>query len=149
MFSTASLAAAGAGGIDEGGGAAAFAGALAGAGAPPAFGAAAAAAPTAPTEPSSAPTATVSPVFTAMSASTPEAGALTSKVTLSVSSSTSGSSTLIASPGCLNHLPTVASVIDSPSAGTRISVAISSRQPLTRLLLRGVGRLGSPRAELS
>src|SRR6266849_9686582 len=71
--------------------------------------------------PSSAPTATVSPSLAAMSARTPAAGAGTSIVTLSVSSSTSGSSTATASPGCLNHLPMVASVTDSPSAGTRIS----------------------------
>src|SRR5262245_8285876 len=45
-------------------------------------------------------------------------------VTLSVSSSTSGSSTATRSPGCLNHLPMVASVTDSPSVGTRISVMI-------------------------
>src|SRR5262245_29719199 len=56
-----------------------------------------------------------------MSESTPAAGAGTSKLTLSVSSSTSGSSTATASPGCLNHLPTVASVTDSPRAGTRMS----------------------------
>ena len=49
------------------------------------------------------------------------AGAGTSMVTLSVSSSTSGSSTATASPGFLNHLPMVASVIDSPSVGTRTS----------------------------
>ena len=71
--------------------------------------------------PSSAPTATVSPFFAAISESTPAAGAGTSSVTLSVSSSTSGSSTATASPGCLNHLPTVASVTDSPRVGTRIS----------------------------
>src|SRR5467141_3820042 len=71
--------------------------------------------------PSSAPTATVSPSLAAISASTPAAGAGTSIVTLSVSSSTSGSSTATGSPGCLNHLPMVASVTDSPSAGTRIS----------------------------
>ena len=59
-----------------------------------------------------------------MSASTPAAGAGTSTVTLSVSSSTSGSSTATASPGFLNHCPTVASVTDSPSAGTMISIAI-------------------------
>ena len=74
--------------------------------------------------PSSAPTATVSPSLAAISASTPAAGAGTSIVTLSVSSSTSGSSTATASPGCLNHLPIVASVTDSPSVGTRISVMI-------------------------
>src|SRR4051812_14201102 len=71
--------------------------------------------------PSRAPTATVSPSLAAMSDSTPAAGAGTSIVTLSVSSSTNGSSTATASPGFLNHLPMVASVTDSPSVGTRIS----------------------------
>src|SRR5205823_1600098 len=75
-----------------------------------------------PIAPSNAPTATVSPFFAAISDNTPAAGAGTSIVTLSVSSSTSGSSTATASPGFLNHLPMVASVTDSPSAGTRISV---------------------------
>src|SRR5512139_83991 len=75
--------------------------------------------------PSSAPTATVSPFFAAMSESTPAAGAGTSSVTLSVSSSTSGSSAATASPGCLNHLPTVASVTDSPRVGTRMSAMTS------------------------
>ena len=74
--------------------------------------------------PSSAPTATVSPSLAAISPSTPAAGAGTSSVTLSVSSSTSGSSTATASPGFLNHLPTVASVTDSPRVGTRMSVAM-------------------------
>src|SRR5437868_11454734 len=45
-------------------------------------------------------------------------------VTLSVSSSTSGSSTATGSPGRLNHLPIVASVTDSPSAGTRMSAMV-------------------------
>src|SRR5262249_25660800 len=71
--------------------------------------------------PSSAPSATVSLSLAAMSPSTPAAGAGTSIVTLSVSSPTSGSSTATGSPGFLNHLPMVASVTDSPSAGTRIS----------------------------
>src|SRR5215472_9337769 len=75
--------------------------------------------------PSRAPTATVSPSLAAMSLSTPAAGAGTSIVTLSVSSSTSGSSTATGSPGFLNHLPIVASVTDSPSVGTRISVMVS------------------------
>src|SRR4051812_28636941 len=59
-----------------------------------------------------------------MSPSVPAAGALTSKVTLSVSNSTSGSSALTGSPGFLNQRPTVASLTDSPRVGTRISVAI-------------------------
>jgi len=71
------------------------------------------------------PIATVSPSFAEISASVPAAGAGTSIVTLSVSSSTSGSSTETASPGCLNHLPMVASVTDSPSVGTRMSAMIS------------------------
>src|SRR5262245_43889952 len=77
-----------------------------------------------PIVPSTAPTATVSPDFTATSARTPEAGAGTSTVTLSVSSSTRGSSAATASPACLNHWPTVASTTDSPKLGTLISVAI-------------------------
>ena len=78
--------------------------------------------------PSNAPTATVSPAFTATSDKTPAAGAGTSSVTLSVSSSTSGSSTATASPGCLNHLPTVASVTDSPRVGTRMSAMVQPFQ---------------------
>src|SRR6516165_2135025 len=87
---------------------------------------AAAPAPAAPSliSPSTAPTATVSPSLAAIPASTPAAGAGTSIVTLSVSSSTSGSSTATASPVFLNHLPMVASVTDSPSAGTRISAML-------------------------
>ena len=80
--------------------------------------------------PRSAPTATVSPSLTVTSVSTPAAGAGTSIVTLSVSSSTNGSSTATTSPGFLNHLPIVASVTDSPSAGTRISAMASL--PLSR-----------------
>src|SRR3954451_10369405 len=74
--------------------------------------------------PSSAPGVTVSPSFAVISASAPAAGAFPSSVTLSVSSSTSGSSALTASPAFLNHLPIVASLTDSPSVGTRISVAM-------------------------
>ena len=104
----------------------------AGGAAPPsgaAFGAsagagAAAAAPPSTIEPSTAPGATVSPSLARISPSTPAAGALTSSVTLSVSSSTSGSSAFTASPGFLNHWPMVASETDSPSVGTRISVAM-------------------------
>src|SRR4051812_22607713 len=74
--------------------------------------------------PSSAPTATVSPSLAAISPSTPADGAGTSIVTLSVSSSTNGSSTATASPAFLNQRPMVASVTDSPSVGTRISVMV-------------------------
>ena len=55
---------------------------------------------------------------------TPACGAGTSSVTLSVSSSTTGSSRSTRSPGCFSHFATVASVTDSPSVGTRISTAI-------------------------
>jgi hypothetical protein len=59
-----------------------------------------------------------------ISASVPATGAGTSTVTLSVSSSTSGSSTATGSPTAFIHFATVASVTDSPSAGTLISVVI-------------------------
>src|SRR5690348_10522504 len=117
----------------SGGGVFAVGGAVAAAGAATFAGAAAAAAAgeavagfAAPSViwPSNAPTATVSPSFAAISPSTPAAGAGTSIVTLSVSSSTSGSSTATASPVFLNHRPIVASVTDSPSVGTRISVMV-------------------------
>src|SRR5690606_15814662 len=58
----------------------------------------------------SAPTATVAPCSPLISPRTPADGAGTSSVTLSVSSSTSGSSASTPSPGLLNHFPTVASV---------------------------------------
>ena len=83
--------------------------------------------------PSNAPTPTVSPFLAVISPSTPAAGAGTSSVTLSVSSSTSGSSTATASPGCLNHLPTVASVTDSPRVGTRMSAMV---QPFHTFMTR-------------
>ncbi len=79
-----------------------------------------------PIMPSNASTSTVSPVSTVISARTPAAGDGSSIVTLSVSSSTRGSSTATASPACLNHWITSASVTDSPSVGTRISVLIIS-----------------------
>src|SRR5216683_1513557 len=75
--------------------------------------------------PSKAPTATVWPSLATISPSVPAEGAGTSIVTLSVSSSTNGSSTATASPAFLNHRPMVASVTDSPSVGTRISVMVS------------------------
>ncbi len=84
------------------------------------------AAPTAPSLicPSRAPTATVWPSAAIISPSVPAEGAGTSIVTLSVSSSTNGSSTATASPAFLNQRPMVASVTDSPNVGTRISVMI-------------------------
>src|SRR3984957_4259943 len=106
----------GAGAAGAGAGAAALAGAAAGFGAAPAV----------PSLicPSKAPTATVSPSLAVISPSVPADGAGTSMVTLSVSSSTNGSSTATASPAFLNQRPIVASVTDSPSVGTRISVMV-------------------------
>src|SRR5271166_2153053 len=135
LLSAAILAADGAGGMavdGAGGGGAATFGAAAGAAAPPA---------PAETSPSNAPIETVSPVSAVISLSTPAPGALTSSVTLSVSSSTSGSSARTVSPAFLNHLPTVASVIDSPSVGTRISIVIcSSRREAPFLRSYGIDR---------
>src|SRR4051812_49514341 len=123
----------GASGTSDGGvftGAGAAAGAAAGFGASLAGAGAAAAglAPAAPSEiwPSRAPTATVSPSLATISPSVPADGAGTSMVTLSVSNSTRGSSTATASPAFLNQRPMVASVTDSPSVGTRISVMVDS-----------------------
>src|SRR5256714_11848363 len=117
-------AAAGAAAAGGGGGGAAGAAALAGA--------AAGLAPAAPSLicPSNAPTATVSPSLAVISPRVPADGAGTSMVTLSVSSSTSGSSTATASPAFLNQRPIVASVTDSPSVGTRISVIAASPNSL-------------------
>src|SRR5262249_38257802 len=86
-----------------------------------------------------APTATVSPSFAAMPERTPAAGAGTSMVTLSVSSSTTGSSTATACPGGLNQRPMVASVTDSPSVGTRVST-IGGVLHMTDVASRGVVR---------
>ena len=55
----------------------------------------------------------------------PATVAFTSTVTLSVSSSHSGWSMVTVSPALTSHLATVASVTDSPSAGTLISTAIT------------------------
>src|SRR5260370_25585389 len=109
-----------------GAGAAAAGGGAAGAAALTGAAAAAGLAPAAPSviSPSNAPTATVSPSLAAISPSVPADGAGTSMVTLSVSSSTNGSSTATASPAFLNQRPMVASVTDSPSVGTRISVMV-------------------------
>src|SRR4051812_43696877 len=113
-------------------GAAAGAGAGAAGAAALGGGAAAGLAATAPSLiwPSNAPTATVSPSLAAISPSTPADGAGTSMVTLSVSSSTRGSSTATASPAFLNQRPIVASVTDSPSVGTRMSVMSASPNSL-------------------
>lgn len=80
------------------------------------------AAPTAfsSTSPSKSPTLTTVPSATARRASDPARGAGTSTVILSVSSSTSVSPLVTASPSFLSQRRTVASTIDSPSGGTFI-----------------------------
>src|ERR1700722_19125171 len=137
-FCTAAAAAGAAAGGGDGGAAAA----LAGAGA--AAGLAAAAAPSLIC-PSNAPTATVSPSLAAISPRVPADGAGTSMVTLSVSSSTNGSSTATASPAFLNQRPMVASVTDSPSVGTRISVMVCFLSQSFSVVLRCEQRRGEPR----
>ena len=71
--------------------------------------------------PSCPPAFTVAPSAASMRAKTPAAGAGTSTDTLSVSNSHSISSCATVSPTCLNHVAMVASVTDSPNAGTIIS----------------------------
>ncbi len=75
--------------------------------------------------PSKAPTSTLSPSETAREVRTPAEGAGTSTVTLSVSNSTRGSSASTFSPAAFNQRAIVASVTDSPSAGTIISTAMT------------------------
>src|SRR4051794_9657698 len=62
-------------------------------------------------------------------------------VTLSVSSSTNGSSTATASPAFLNQRPMVASVTDSPNVGTRISVMLCFLSP--RSVIPGCALFGA------
>ena len=72
------------------------------------------------TKPSIAPTSTTCPSFALISDNIPSTGDGTSRFTLSVSNSTSGSSVSILSPLFFNHFATVASVILSPKTGTKI-----------------------------
>ena len=67
---------------------------------------------------SSAPTSTVSSSSTLISCSVPATGEGISVSTLSVETSSSGSSTATSSPTCLSQRVTVPSVTDSPSAGS-------------------------------
>src|SRR5258708_9088188 len=62
-------------------------------------------------------TRTVSPSVAAILISLPSKGEGISAFTLSVTTSTRGSSRLTKSPSCLSHLSTVPSVTDSPSCG--------------------------------
>jgi len=67
-----------------------------------------------------APTLTVSPSATAILTSLPSKGEGISALTLSVTTSTMGSSRLTKSPSLLSHFSTVPSVTDSPSWGILI-----------------------------
>ena len=73
--------------------------------------------------PTDDPTVTVCPVL-ALCRSTPAAGDGSGMVTLSVSSSTMSSSRFTYDPSGLSHCETTASVMDSPSGGMTMSVAI-------------------------
>ena len=84
--------------------------------------------PWADTEPNNAPTSTTDPSCEFISVNTPEIGDGTSKFTLSVSSSTIGSSASTVSPAFFNHFATVASVILSPRTGTTIFSLIKINQ---------------------
>ena len=81
--------------------------------------------PSSPTVHSSAPTSTVSSSWTLISSRVPATGEGISVSTLSVETSSRGSSTATWSPGCFNQRVTVPSVTDSPSAGRVTEVAIA------------------------
>src|SRR4051812_9246030 len=89
-------------------------------------GASAGAAPLPPISASSWPTWIVSPSATWILASTPLTGEGTSASTLSVETSTSGSSASTWSPSCFSHVRTVPSVTDSPIAGMVTCVVVST-----------------------
>ena len=95
------------------------------------FGASALAEPSAPSSiiASRAPTSTSAPSSAMISPIAPATGELTSRVTLSVSSSQIASSTATASPGFFIQLATIASVTDSPSCGTFTSTAMVQDAP--------------------
>ena len=79
--------------------------------------------------PRRAPTSTVSPSFEFIADKTPSIGDGTSKLTLSVSSSTIASSAATESPSFLSHFATVASVMLSPKTGTKIFSLIFIQKP--------------------
>ena len=97
-----------------------------------AAGAGAGAAASSPITASSAPTGTVSSSWATMRTRTPDAGAGISVSTLSVETSSSGSSAWTASPSFLSQRVTVPSVTLSPSAGIVTETVMrgdSPRQP--------------------
>ncbi len=79
---------------------------------------------------SGAPTSTSSSSSTRIFSTTPATGEGTSVSTLSVETSSKGSSTATSSPTCFNQRVTVPSVTDSPSAGRLTVSDIVSSVPL-------------------
>ncbi len=120
-------------------------------------GAAAPASSAAPMTPSSPPTATTSSSPAVIASSTPEAGAGISVSTLSVDTSTSGSSAWTVSPTCLSQRVTVPSVTLSPSWGNVTETDMACVTPSVRgrsggaaarqILARGPGCVRSVREE--
>src|SRR5579885_2551405 len=101
--------------------------------------------------PSTSPTATTSPACFIIFCSTPSCSAKTSRLILSVSSSTRASPWDTTSPSCFSQFPTTASTIDSPRAGTRISTAMfpasnfcnrRTQRALDQALLLGLEKIG-------
>src|SRR5262249_14116906 len=87
-----------------------------------------------PIWPSFVPTSTVSPSWTRIWVSVPEAGLGTSVSTLSVEISSSGSSASICSPSCFSQRVTVPSETDTPICGITTSTAVSVAIPLLLIL---------------
>ena len=80
--------------------------------------------PASSTSPMTSPTRTVEPLSAACRVMMPATGEGTSTVTLSVSSSTSGWSTSTRAPTGCSQLAMMASVMDSPRAGTLIELGM-------------------------
>jgi hypothetical protein len=78
-----------------------------------------------PIWPSFVPTSTVSPSWTRICVSVPEAGLGTSVSTLSVEISSSGSSASTCSPSCFSQRVIVPSETDTPIWGITTSTAVS------------------------
>ena len=95
--------------------------------------------------------ASTSPAFTSLpdgrqiSASTPETGAATSRMTLSVSRSVSGSSRRTKSPGCLRHSSREPLWTDSDSSGALTSISMNDLD-LCIAIGRIIGRKDRSRA---
>ena len=134
---------AGAGGVGAGCWGSAGAGAAAaGAGVAAGAAAGAAASPASPITASSPPTATVSSSWATIFVRTPDAGEGISVSTLSVDTSSSGSSSWTVSPSCLSQRVTVPSVTLSPSAGIWTDTAMCT--PSNVVLITDCGASAQP-----